>query len=348
MEVTKSKFGTHHNKEVSQYTLSNDNGMVVKIMDFGATITSITVPNSDGSRDELVCGFEKFESYFSEEYKNNAPYFGSIVGRYSSQIKDSKFTLNGKEYLLTANCGNNNLHGGAVGFDKKMWESEIQMNGDKVGVKMSLLSTDLEEGFPGNVKVFCFYSLDNDNVLSVRYLASTDADTPLSLTNHAYFNLSGFTNSIENHTVTVAAAKKLEIDHTGAATGKVVDLEGQVDDLRFTQKIADLHAKMKDGFEHYFIFDKNNFELEQVAEFQCAEKNRSLTVFTAEPGMLFYTGKYTSDALQRETGEKYGKYRGFCCETHRYPNGMNISNSPKSITKKDEDFQSETIFKFSF
>ncbi|WP_366182515.1 aldose epimerase family protein [Flavobacterium ovatum] len=348
MQATKSNFATHNNQEIDLFTLTNDNGMTVKIMNYGATITSISVPNQDGTRDELVCGFENFDNYFSESYTSNAPYFGSIVGRYSSQIKNSKFSLNGKEYALAANCGANNLHGGVVGYDKKIWHAEtIQTEAASV-VKMSLLSNHLEEGFPGNVVVQVWFSLNNANELSIKYQANSDADTPLSLTNHTYFNLSGFSDSIESHSVQVHAGKKLAMDDTGAATGEIVNLDGQQDDLRTTQTIKEVHTKMNDGFEHYYIFDKNNFELEKVAEINCPSNGRKLEISSSEPGMLFYTGKYTSDAIVRETGEKFGKYRAFCCETHRYPNGINMENAPNCITKAGETFESETVFKLSF
>jgi aldose 1-epimerase len=344
MKVSQTEFGIHNNTPVTLFTLSNDNGMEVKITNYGATITSITVPTASGERDQLVCGFDTFENYFSKEYIKNAPYFGCTVGRYSSQIKDATFVLNAKVYELAKNCGENNLHGGKEGFDKKIWKAEIT----NASIKFSRVSAAFEEGFPGNVTICIFFSLSDNNELSVRYSATTDADTPLSLTNHTYFNLSGFRSDIQNHTVNIKAGHKLSMDETGAATGDIENLDSKVDDLRETKTIKSVHEAMNDGFEHYYVFDKNNFELEKVADFTCDETNRSLEIFTSEPGMLLYTGKYTSDTLQRESGEQYGKYRAFCCETHRYPNGPNILNSPKSITKSSEHYESETVFKFSF
>lgn len=348
MQQTTQKFGSHNDQPIQLYTLENNNGMVVKITNYGATITSINIPNEDGTTDEIVCGFETLRSYFSEPYKSNAPYFGGTVGRYTSQIKDSKFTLNGKEYQLAKNCGENNLHGGAEGFDKKVWEAETFETDEGVGVEMQLLSKDMEEGFPGNVSVTVAFSLNDENELSIRYLAASDADTPFSITNHTYFNLSGFETSVENHTVRIAASKKQEWDESGAATGKILDVRGNADDLRKAKTIKEVHEAMGDGFEHYYILDKHSFDLEKIAVIKCEKKKRSLEVSTSEPGMLFYTGKYTSDELFRESGEQYGKYRGFCCETHRYPNGPNIPDSPKSILKKGENFDSTTVFKLKW
>ena len=212
---------------------------------------------------------------------------------------------------------------------------------------MTLFSKDLEEGFPGNVDVLVIFNLTDNNELRIDYSAIPDADTPLSLTNHTYFNLSGFSETVENHIATVNTDKRLEMDETGAATGKIVNLEGQVDDLRTGKCLSDVHNAMGDGFEHFYIFDNPKEDLKHVASISSEIGGLTLDVLTTEPCMLLYTGKYTSDELARENGEQYGKYRGFCCETHRYQNGPNIPNSPKSITKAGETFKSTTVFKFS-
>lgn len=346
MSVTKTSFGNYNDVDIQQFTLSNDNGMAVKITNYGATITSLKVP-VDGELREVACGFDALSGYFSEDYKNNAPYFGCTVGRYCSQIKDSKFTLNDKTYSLADNCGPNNLHGGAVGFDKKIWDAEvITIQGASAALKMRLKSKDLEEGFPGNVDVSVVFSINNANELHINYEATPDADTPLSLTNHTYFNLSGFSESIENHKAQVNTNKRLETDETGAATGVILTLNNKADDLRQPKRIADVHQAMGDGFEHFYVFDNPNANLIQTAVITNSVGDLSLEVYSTEPSMLLYTGKYTSNDLKREDGTQFGKYRGFCCETHRYPNGPNIKNSPGSITKAGETFTSTTIFKF--
>lgn len=347
MKTTTTNFGELEGKEVHLYTLRNDNGITVKISNYGATITSIIVPNKSGKPDEIVCGFDTFESYFSKIYQANAPYFGGTVGRYCSQIKDSKFTLSGKEYQLAKIVGDNNLHGGKVGFDKKIWfVKPISMEAAKL--EMQLRSGDMEEGFPGNVDVIVSFTLTNENELKIDYTANTDADTPFTITNHSYFNLSGFSETVEEHTVQIHSNKKQVWDSTGAATGENVSVIGAVDDLQNPKKIGGVHQKMGDGFEHFYLFEDKGFDLSKVAEIKDPQSGRSLEIYTTEPGMLFYTGKYTSDDLKRESGQQYGKYRGFCCETHRYPNGPNIPDSPKSILKKEDTYNSTTIFKFKW
>ncbi len=348
MSTSISDFGTLVGETIKAYTLKNSNGIEVTITNYGATVTTIKVPDSKGNIENIACGFDTLNGYFAKDYVENAPYFGGTVGRYCSQIKDANFSLNGKEYQLADNCGPNNLHGGTVGFDKKIWSVETFDKGNVSGVKMSLKSKDLEEGFPGNVDIAVTFTLTNNNELNIDYIATPDADTPLSLTNHTYFNLNAFKSNVECHLAQVNASKKLHCDDTGAATGEIVNVEGAADDMREPKKIGDAHKEMGDGFENFYILDNEAEEFIESAKITCPDSGRSLTVSTTEPCMLLYTGKYTSDALKRENGEQYGKYRGFCCETHRYPNGPNIENSPKSITKAGETFRSTTQFKFGW
>lgn len=345
MTIQQQKFGTYEGKEIILFTLENTNGMCVKIMNFGATITQVTIPGADGKPVSMVCGFDSFEEYFSEEYKANAPYFGCTVGPYCSQIKDSKFTLNEIEYKLAANCGENNLHGGVVGFDKKVWVAKALESEN--AILFSLLSPDMEEGFPGNVEAHVKMKLSEANEIAIDYEATTDKTTPFSMTNHSYWNLSGFQKSVEDSSVQVNSNKLMDADETGAATG-VSDVSGTINDLRLGRTISDVHEQLGDGFEHFYVFDNEKEALNPVAEIADAASGRKLEVFSTEPCMLFYTAKYMSDALQRNDNEKYGKYRAFACETHRWQNGPNLPDSPKTFLQADEKFKSTTIFKLNW
>lgn len=347
MKTTKNHFGKVEDQTVNAYTLENEHGMKVTVLDYGATIQSVLLPMKDGEM-EIVCGFDSMDSYFSEEYTENAPYFGGTVGRYTSQIKNSEFILDGKKYSLAQNCGENNLHGGAVGFDKQFWKAGFKEVKNGAALQMSLKSEHLQEGFPGNVEVQVTFSLSNENTLAIDYKAQSDHDTPFSITNHAYFNLNGFEENVEEHKVQVQSDKRLEWDASGAANGTILEVAGTAEDLRTQKSIGEVHNAMQDGFEHYYLFDEGISALKKVAEIKSEKTGLSMGVSTTEPGMLFYTGKYTSDTLQRESGLQYGKYRGFCCETHRWPNGPNLPNSPKSILKANENFTSNTTFKFSW
>lgn len=348
MNIQFEEFGEYEGIKIHQFVLENDNGMIVKLMDFGATITAIQVPDKKGGLTSLACGFDNFDDYFSEEYKSNAPYFGSTVGRYCSQIKNASFTLDGKTYNLAENCGKNNLHGGITGFDKKVWSTLPFEKTDEIGVKFSTVSEDMEEGFPGEVEVSVLIKLTNSNEIVFEYSGITDKSTPLSMTNHTYFNLSGFRENIEGSWVKVNSNKLLELDETGSATGVVKDVSSTIEDLRCGRMIESAHLTLGGGFEHFYVFDNKDSSLEKVAEVSDKVSGKKLEVFSTEPCMLLYTGKYTSNALKRNDTEKYGKYMGFCCETHRWPNGPNISDSPGSVLKPDEKFKSKTVFKLSF
>ena len=349
MKVEKKQFGIYKGKNVSQFVLKNQNGMVVKLMDYGATITSVTIPGKDGKPVSIVCGFDHFEDYFSEDYLANAPYFGCTVGRYCSQIKNAGFSVNGTNYKLAANCGPNNLHGGKEGFDKKIWNA-IPMNDsseNELGVLFTLFSPDMDEGFPGNVQASVFVKLTNNNEIVIYYGATTDKLTPFSMTNHSYFNLSGFQENVENFWVKVHSQKLQEMDETGAATGKIIDVSGTIEDLRKSVRIATVHQAIG-GFEHFYVFDNTDENHIPVAEIEDKTRGRKLEVFSTEPCMLFYTAKYMSEKLQRNETEKYGKYRAFACETHRWQNGPNIPESPNTFLSPDEKFKSTTIFKLSW
>jgi len=341
-------FGEYEGLKIFQFVLKNDNGMVVKLMNYGATITSISIPDNDGKPISIACGFDKFEDYFSKEYKLNAPYFGGTIGRFSSQIKDARFTLDGHAYNLTPNCGRNNLHGGTNGFDKKVWMPMPYESFNEVGIIFTLFSQDMEEGFPGNVNAKVLIKLTNNNEIFCEYVATTDAKTPLSMTNHTYFNLSGFKQNIEFHQIKVYTSKLQEMDNSGAGTGKILDVTNTMNDLQNGKVVGDVHKALGDGFEHFYVFENQDSKLQKVAEVTEPESERRLEVFSTEPCMLFYTGKYTSDELKRNDTETYGKYRGFCCETHRVQNGPNIPDVPNTITTPEKPFESTTVFKLKF
>ncbi|MCK4854456.1 MAG: galactose mutarotase [Bacteroidales bacterium] len=347
MKSEKISFGSYQNKEIIQYILENDNGMVVKIINYGATITSVSIPSGDNSRVDLVCGFDTLEGYFSEEYKANAPYFGCTVGRYAGRIKDGRFEVDGREYKLVQNDGTNHLHGGSTGFDKKVWEGDLFDHENGTGVKMQYESSHLEEGYPGNLQVIVRFLLTPYNEIKIGYEATTDHTTPLSLTNHTYFNLNGFSSDILNHITRIQASRFQKPDPTNVPVGEEQEVEGTPADLRQAVELAGIFTKQPKGFEHYYIFDKEAGTYGSVAEFSDPASGRSLKVSTDEPGMLFYTGFYTSDSLERESGDNYGRFRAFCCETGRYHNGPNIP-SPGSFLNPGETFETATVFKFDW
>ncbi|KZS40461.1 galactose mutarotase [Aquimarina aggregata] len=346
MKIIKTNFGNIGKAKVSLYELSNHNDVVVKITDYGGTITSISTPDNEGNSTEITCGFENIEGYFSEEYKNNAPYFGGTIGRYASRIHEGKFTLGGKEYSLVGNDRGNHLHGGIQGFDRRMWQvDEIVELENEISLTLAIHSPDMEEGYPGNVEVKTKFTLTNENELIISYHAETDKATPISLTNHSYFNLSGFKETIHDHNVTINSNSFLVGDDKGVPQGKEKEVKGRPEDFRNEKLFSDALQHTETGFDTYFLFEQD-FLLKKVASIKHSGSGRAMDVLTTEPGMLFYSGYFTSDNLQRENGDQYGKYKAFCCETHRYPNGPNLDDAPKTITYPGEPYTSKTVFKF--
>lgn len=342
MSLEKTNFGSLQGSDVTLYKLTNQSGVEVHLIDYGVTITSILIPNADGTKDNIVCGFNTLEGYFAPEYMANAPFFGCTVGRYCSTIKDAKYG----DVKLSVNCAEHNLHGGTVGFDKQIWTLK---ESSEQSVTFVLHSPDGDQGFPGAVDAEVTIALGDDNALSFKYGATTTKLTPLSMTNHTYYNLSGFRESVEGHSVQINSTTLIPLNSEGRFTSVQRSVAGEADDLRDSKVIGDVHMAMGDGFEHYYLFsDDLSATPVKVAQLDYTPLGRSMEIFTTEQGMLFYTGKFTSDELSRESGEQFGKFRACCFESHRIPNGVNIEGAPNVMLSPDESFCSETIIKLKF
>lgn len=349
LSISQADFGEYDNKKVHLFTLENANGMQVKIMNYGATVTSIILPDAYGNKSNVAAGFDTFSGYFSEEYKNNAPYFGGVIGRYASFIKNSEFVLEDKQYKLANNLAPHHLHGGIKGFDKRLWQvTNVDKSNTKVSLSLSLLSGDGEESYPGNVKTTVIYALNNKNELSINYLAETDKSTPLSLTNHTYFNLNGFKSNILDHEIQIHSEHFLTPDKTNVPDGKLTQVKGRATDFNYMKPLRVAFKVLPNGFEHFYIFKNKQAALLKVAQVNEPTSGRRMEVYSTEPGMLFYTGRYTSNKLKREDGTQFGQFKAFCFETSKYPNGPNIKNSPRSILNAGERYNETTMFKFSW
>lgn len=348
MNISQAPFGQFEGREVDLYTLENDNGVTVKITNYGGIVTSLVVPDKNGNSQDIACGFDTFEEYFSETYKANSPYFGCIVGRYAGRIKDGRFTVDGRDYQVATNDGPNHIHGGIQAFDKRVWDAEEIHEEDSVGVRLTLFSPDGEEGYPGNLQVTVICKLNNDNELSFEYEAETDKATPLSLTNHTYFNLNGYADKVLDHQVTIAADKFLVPDDTNVPVGDEQQVAGTVWDFNAPMPLGTPFAEQAMGFEHYYVFSKGAGSFGKVAEFTEESSGRKLEISTSEPGMLFYSCFYTSDDLKRSDEVRFGQFKGFCCETGRFPNGPNIEGAPGSVLNPGEIYNSRTVFSLSW
>jgi aldose 1-epimerase len=345
--VTKTYFGrAPHNTIVSLYTLTNKSGMSVSIMDYGATITSIRVPDRNGKIDDVVLGFDKFTPYLSMK-----DYFGATVGRYANRIARGKFELEGTKYQLLCNNGPNALHGGLRGFDKRMWNFE-QVDSDVAAVRFTYLSKDGEEGYPGNLYVSVTFSLNDDNELRMSYEATTDKTTVLNLTNHSYFNLGGAgSGTILGELVTIHADKFTPVDNTLIPTGEIKDVAGTPYDFSDPTPVG-AHIRQLDnkpqGYDFNYVINKgyfSNYGLAAVVE--DLKTGRRMEVSTDQPGIQFYTGNFLTGSYVGRERKRYPQYGALTLETQHYPDSPNHDNFPTTVLRPGDTFKSTTVYAFS-
>lgn len=349
MAIKQEAFGENtFGDAVELFTLTNAQGMRVCIMTHGATIVSLETPDKNGTLADVVLGHDS-----AEEYVQQTPFFGCVAGRFANRIKDGKFTLDGEEYTLALNNGPNSLHGGLRGFDKVVWDAEPIEGGN--AVRMSYVSADGEEGFPGELKAVITYTLTDDNELKIDYSAETTQATPLNLTNHTYFNLAGHdTGDATGQLMTINADTFLPTDATSIPYGEEAAVEGTPFDFRTPQAIG---ARIDDeneqlgfagGYDHNWCLNK---ETDGALTFcACAEDSASgriLKAFTTEPGVQFYTGNFLDGTLTGKGGCVYARRAGFCLETQHYPDSPNQPTFPNTILRPGEPFTSQTVYKFS-
>ncbi|MDT0676855.1 aldose epimerase family protein [Autumnicola musiva] len=346
--IDKSDYGTTPNGEnVEMYTLTNNNGMEVKIITYGGRITSLTAPDKNGEYQDVVLGFDSLEQYTKDN-----PYFGALIGRYGNRIAQGKFSLDGEQYSLPQNDGENSLHGGEKGFDKVVWTA-TPVEGEN-SLKMSYTSEDMEQGYPGKLETIVTYTLNENNSLDVKYEATTDKKTIVNLTQHSYFNLSGnFSEDILNHKVEINADKFIPVTENLIPTGEIKSVEGSPFDFRepkiVGQNIEAENQQLKRGlgYDHCWVLNEQESGMRFAASAYDPESGRYLEVHTDEPGIQFYTGNFLDGTLPAKGGGTYGKRTGFCLETQHYPDSPNQEGFPSVVLEPGEKYTSNTSFKFS-
>jgi aldose 1-epimerase len=347
--ISKEVFGELPDGKIAHlYTLTNSNGMVVKITNYGGIVTELTAADKEGKWEDVVLGFDSLSAYLKGH-----PFFGALVGRYGNRIAKGKFKLEGKEYSLPINNGPNALHGGIKGFDKKLWNaSEIQKD-SIVGLELTYESPDMEEGFPGKLNVKVTYTLSNDNALLIDYEATTDKTTIVNLTNHSYFNLTGMTRDIMNHEVSILADNIVPVDATLIPTGKLMPVEGTPFDLRKPTTVGDgidktdnEQIKYGGGYDHCWVINRVGKGLVPFATVRDPESGRFMEVATTEPGVQFYTGNFLDGKLSGKNAT-YGKRYGLCLETQHYPDSPNKPQFPSTVLKPGDTYKTSTMYKFS-
>ena len=353
--ITEKAFGNYENTPVTEYTITNSNGMQVSILNYGGTVTRIITPDKNNKMGDVILGYETLDGYLQ---KGN-PYFGSLVGRYANRIANAKFTLDGKTYTLAANNNGNSLHGGNKGFDKVLWTTTKTSDST---LKLNYVSKDGEEGYPGTLNAEVVYTLTSDNGLKIDYTATTDKATPVNLTNHSYFNLSaGNDSNILNHEVWLNANAYTPVNDLLIPTGKIAEVKGTPMDFRTPKKIGKDIEQVVGGYDHNWVLNKhypiqvqwsepNNLlsQPEKVASAYDPGSGRLMEVFTTEPGLQFYTGNFLDGTLEHTmNGQKYVHHAAFCMEAQHYPDSPNQPSFPTVILKPGETYKQTTEYKFS-
>jgi aldose 1-epimerase len=334
-------------ESVTLYTLKNARGMEVHIMNYGGIIQKILTPDRNGKVEDVVLGYETLQ-----EYIKDTPYFGAIVGRFGNRIANGKFTLDGKEYTLAAQNNGQHLHGGLVGFDKKVWKVDAS---SAQSLSLSYVSKDMEEGFPGNLSVKMTYTLSDDNELGISYEATTDKATVLNLSNHSYFNLSGNAKrDILNQEVQIDASRLVAVNKVLIPTGVLMPVTGTPFD--FTKphvvgaRINDTSSEqilLGGGYDHCWALDKPAGSYAKIATVFDPVSGRKMTVSTDQPGVQFYTGNFLDGHLIDKSGVKITKRHGLCLETEHFPDSPNQPAFPTTVLRPGEVYKTKTAYQFS-
>ncbi len=330
-------------REVKHFKLSNDK-TTIKITNYGAIITSIEMPDKNGTIENIVCGFDNLETYIGDEYLGSYPYFGAIIGRFGNRIANGKLEIDGINYKMAINNGPNHLHGGLTGFDKKLWEAEAFEKAGKVGVKLTYLSVDGEENYPGNLKVTCIYTIDEESNFGIEYLAETDKTTVVNLTNHSYFNLTGGKENILNHELELTATKMTEMVEQ-IPTGKIIPVAGTAFDFTTSKKINCDMDNLPTGYDDNFVLGNEKGELKYIGCLKETTSGRKIEVRTTQPGIQIYTG-YWNPELVIDGKKKFGSYSGIALETQHYPDSVHHDNFPTTLLKPGEIYNEKTVYKF--
>ena len=339
--TTSDKFS---GKRVSVFTLRNKRGTEATITNYGAIILSFKIKKENGAMNDVVLGFDKPEDYLDEKYLSNYPYFGAAVGRYGNRIKNGKMEIDGKKYELAVNMGTDHIHGGKVGFDKKVWNI-VSFDEDKNILKLSLKSPDGEEGYPGNLDVSLTFELNENNELSHEYLATTDKPTAVNLTHHGYFNLNNGKGRVDDYFVKINASSILEQDENLTTNGNYIPVEHTRFDFRKSHKMSSLWGNVP-GFDQSFVVDKQEKELAWAAEAFSEESKTRLEILTTEPVVHFYTG-IGLPIIKGKGDTEYGPFSGFCFETQVHPNAINIPSFPNTVLRPGETYRHKTVYRLS-
>jgi aldose 1-epimerase len=347
--MRKQPFGrTPDGQAVDIYTLTNQAGMEVSVMDYGGIVVSLKVRDHDGKLDDVVLGFDSLDGYLGGH-----PYFGAIIGRYGNRIGKGRFKLNGAEYSLARNNGENHLHGGITGFDKRIWAARDASDNQAQRLELRYLSRDGEEGYPGNLSVKVVYTLNGGNEFRIDYSATTDKDTVVNLTSHSYFNLAGQgEGDVLGHALTLYADSFTPVDQGLIPTGELRSVEATPFDFRKPAPIGarigqnDEQLRFGGGYDHNFVLGNGDGSLKLVARVYEPKTGRTMEVLTTEPGIQLYTGNFLDGTLKGKGAKTYLIHSGFCLETQHFPDSPNQPHFPSTVLKAGDEYQTATVYRF--
>ena len=344
---------TNDGTPVEQYVLRNSHGMQATVITYGATLQALKVADKNGKFEDVVLGFDDVQGY-----QKGTAYFGATIGRFGNRLANGAFELDGKRFQVPLNDGSNSLHGGPLGFDKKVWKAEPAKGKDSVGVTLTYLSADGEMGFPGNLKTEVTYSLNDKNELRIEYKASTDKPTVLNLTNHSYFNLAGAGNGdVLQQVATLHASHYTPVNGTLIPTGEMAPVAGTPMD--FTQptaigkNIKADHPQLKfaepkhGGFDFNWVLDAKGDQGKLAADVSDPQSGRRLQLYTTEPGVQFYTSNFLDGSVKGKAGKTYAHWSAFTLETQHYPDAPNQPNFPSTRLDPGKTYTQSTVLKFS-
>jgi aldose 1-epimerase len=348
-EIRMETFGSlPDGQSATLFTVTNANGIEMRVTNYGGIITHLFVPDRAGNLDDVALGYDHLDGYLEA-----SPYFGSIVGRYGNRIANARFTLDGEEYVLARNNGPNHLHGGLKAFDKVLWNAEPFRNGEGKGVIFTYTSPDGEEGYPGTLEVRVTYTLTDDDQLIFDYQAETDRATPVNLTQHSYFNLGRPGSEILDHVVTINADRFTAVGPTLIPTGELRPVDGTPLDFRGPTPIGarieqeDQQLGYGRGYDHNFVLNGEAGEMKLAARVYHPSTGRMMEVYTEEPGMQFYTGNFLDGSITGKGGVVYERRTGFAMETQHFPDSPNQAAFPSTILRPGEQYRTRTIYAFS-
>ncbi len=343
MSIKKQAFGkTEDGKNVDLYTLTNTNGLKAEIITYGGIVTSLQVPDRNGKFADIVLGCDNVN-----DYAKKSPYFGALIGRYGNRIAKGKFTLDGVEYTLATNDGQNHLHGGIKGFDKVVWNAEPMQTDKGPALKLTYRSRDGEEGYPGNLSCTAIYTLTNNNELKISYEAETDKATVVNLTHHSYFNLGGHNSGdILGHELMLNADHFTPVDKDLIPTGEIKPVKGTPMDFTSPMAIGSRIEQVQGGYDHNYVLNSSDGSLALAASVYEPKTGRVMEIYTTEPGIQFYSGNFLDGSVKGK-GAVYNKHNGFCLETQHFPDSPNKSNFPSVVLKPGEKYTQLIVHKFS-